>query len=73
MILKIFIEFFGVKIVIRLSKNHCDLILTIRFDLSQNSLYLPIFIDILPIFIDICSIFIDILSIFFQKFQHICV
>ena len=70
MILGVFIEFFGVKIVIGLSKNHCDLILTVGFDLSQNSRYLPIFTDILPIFTDILPIFTDILSIFFQKFQH---
>ena len=50
MILGVFIEFFGVKIVIGLSKNHCDLILTIGFDLSQNSRYLQIFTDILSIF-----------------------
>ena len=43
MILEVFIEFFGVKIVIGLSKNHCDLIITVGFDLSQNSRYLPIF------------------------------
>ena len=36
MILGIFIEFFGVKIVIELSKNHCDLILTVGFDFSSN-------------------------------------
>ena len=36
MILGIFIEFFGAKIVIELSKNHCDLILTVRFDFSSN-------------------------------------
>ena len=28
---------FGVKIIIELSKNYCDLILTVGFDLSQNS------------------------------------
>ena len=60
MILGVFIEFFGVKIVIGLSKNHCDLILTVGFDLSQNSRYLPIFTNVSPIFTDI----------FFQKFQH---
>ena len=27
---------FGVKIVIGLSKNHCDLILTLRFHLSKK-------------------------------------
>ena len=51
MILGVFIEFFGVKIVIGLSKNHCDLIITVGFDLSQNSR----FTDILPIFTDIFS------------------
>ena len=50
MILGVFIEFFGVKIVIGLSKNHCNLILTVGFDLSQNSRYLLIFTDISPIF-----------------------
>ena len=33
---RVFIEFFGVKIAIGLSKNHCDLILTVGFDLSQK-------------------------------------
>ena len=60
MILGGFIEFFGVKIIIGLSKNHCDLILTVRFDLSQNNRYLPIFTYILPIFTDISPIFTDI-------------
>ena len=36
MILGVFIEFFGVKIVIGLSKNHCDLILTNGFDFGSN-------------------------------------
>ena len=36
MILGVFIEFFGVKIVIRLSKNLCDLILTVGFDFGSN-------------------------------------
>ena len=36
MILGVFIEFFGVKIAIKLSKNHCDLILTVGFDLSKK-------------------------------------
>ena len=36
MILGVFIEFFGVKIVIRLSKNRCDLILTVIFDFGSN-------------------------------------
>ena len=36
MILGVFIEVFGVKIVIGLSKNHCDLILTVRFDFGSN-------------------------------------
>ena len=31
------IYIFGVKIAIGLSKNYCDLILTVGFDLSQNS------------------------------------
>ena len=62
MILGVFIKFFGVKLVIELSKNHCDLILTIRFDLSQNRRYLPIFIDILLIFTDISPIFTNIFS-----------
>ena len=50
MILGVFKDFFGVKIVIGLSKNHCDLILTVGFDLSQNSRYLPIFYRYLPLF-----------------------
>ena len=50
MILGVFIEFFGVKIAIKLSKNHCDLILTIGFDLSQNNRYISDISDILPIF-----------------------
>ena len=70
MILGVFIEFFGVKRVIGLLKNHCDLILTVGFDLSQNSRYLPVVTDILSIFTDISPIFTDILPIFFQKFQH---
>ena len=62
MILGVFIDFFFlVKIVIGLSKNHCDLIITVVFDLSQNSR-----------FTDILSIFTYILLIFFQKF-HTCV
>ena len=36
MMLGVFIEFFGVKIVIVLSKNHCDLILTVGFDFGSN-------------------------------------
>ena len=36
MILGLFIEFFGVKIVIGLSKNHCDLFLTVGFDFGSN-------------------------------------
>ena len=51
MILGVFIEFFGVKIDIDLSKNHCDLILTIGFDLSQNSRYISDISDILPIYL----------------------
>ena len=51
MILGVFIKFFGVKITIRLSKNHCDLILTVGFDLSQNSQYIFDISDILPIYL----------------------
>ena len=36
MILGVFIEFFGVKIAIGMSKNHCDLILTVGFDFGSN-------------------------------------
>ena len=36
MILGVFIEFFGVKIVIGLSKNRYDLFLTVGFDLGSN-------------------------------------
>ena len=36
MILRVFIEFFGVKIAIRLSKNHCDLFITVGFDVGSN-------------------------------------
>ena len=76
MILGVFIEFFGVKIVIGLSQNHCDLIITVGFDFSQNSQYLPIFYryisDIYQYFTYISPIFTEILSIFFQKFQHMC-
>ena len=43
MILEVFIEFFRLKIVIGLSKTHCNLILTVEFYLNQNSQY---FIDI---------------------------
>ena len=32
-------------------KNHCDLILTVRFDLSQNSRYISDIFDILPIYL----------------------
>ena len=46
MILWVFIEFFRIKIVIGWLKNHCDLIITVGFDLSQNIRYLPIFTDI---------------------------
>ena len=66
MILGIFIEFFGVKIVIGLSKNHCDLILTVGFDLSQNSRYLPIFYIYLLIFYQYLSIY---LRYFFKNFS----
>ena len=37
MILGEFIDVFGVKIVIGLLKNYCDLILTVGFDLSQKT------------------------------------
>ena len=36
MILGVFIEFFEVKIAIGLSKNLCDLILTVGFDFGSN-------------------------------------
>ena len=36
MILWVFIEFFGVKLTIGLSKNHCDLILIVGFDFGSN-------------------------------------
>ena len=36
MVLEVFIKFFGVKITIGLSKNHCDLILTVGFDFDSN-------------------------------------
>ena len=36
MILGVFIEFFGVKIVIGLSKTRCDLFLTVGFDFDSN-------------------------------------
>ena len=36
MILGVFIEFFGVKIAIELSKNGCDLFLTVGFDFCSN-------------------------------------
>ena len=36
MILGVFIECFGVKIVIGLSKNRCDLFLTVGFDFGSN-------------------------------------
>ena len=51
MILGVFIELFGVKIAIGLSKNHCNLILTFGFDLSQNNLYIFDISDILPIYL----------------------
>ena len=72
MILEVFIEFFGVKTVIGLSINHCDLILTIGFDLSQNSRYIFDISDILPIYLryftDISMIFINISPIFYRYF-----
>ena len=58
MILGIFIEFLGVKIAIELSKNHCDLILTVGFDLNQNNLYIS----------DILSIYLRYLLIFYRYF-----
>ena len=36
MILGVFIEIFGVKLVIGLSKNRCNLFLTVRFDFGSN-------------------------------------
>ena len=36
MIVGVFIEFFGVKIAIGLSKNHCDFILIVGFDFGSN-------------------------------------
>ena len=36
MIFRVFIEFFGVKITIGLSKNHYDLILTVGFNFGSN-------------------------------------
>ena len=57
MILGVFIEFFRVKIVIGLSKNHCDLILIVGFNLSQNSQYLLIFYRYLPIYLLYLPIF----------------
>ena len=70
MILGVFIEFFGVKIVIRLSKNHCDLILTVGFFLSQNNRYISDISDILPIYLRYLSIYLRYLLIFFKKFQQ---
>ena len=67
MILWVFIEFFGIKIVIRLSKNHYDLILKTGFDLSQNIPYLLIFYRYN--FIEISGIS-DISSIFRQFFIY---
>ena len=46
MILGVFIDFFGVKLVIGLSKNHCDLILTVGFNLSQKTDIYRYFTDI---------------------------
>ena len=50
MILGVLIEFFGVKIVIGLSINHCDSIITVGFDLSKKNRYLPIYLRYLLIF-----------------------
>ena len=36
MILGVLIEFFGLKLAIRLSKNRCDLFLTVGFDFGSN-------------------------------------
>ena len=36
MILGVFIKIFGVKIAIGLSKNRCDLLLTVGFDFGSN-------------------------------------
>ena len=36
MILGVFIEFFGVKITIALSKNRCNLFITVGFDFCSN-------------------------------------
>ena len=36
MILGVFIEFFEVKIAVGLSKNRCDLFLTVEFDFCSN-------------------------------------
>ena len=51
MILRVFIEFSGIKIVIGLSKNHCDLILTVGFDLNQNNRYISNISNILSIYL----------------------
>ena len=66
MILGVFIEFFRVKIVIELSKTHCDLILTVGFYLSQNSQY---FIDIYQYFINIYQYISYIYRYFFKNFM----
>ena len=50
MILGVFIKIFGAEIVIGLS-NHCDLILTVTFDLSKNCRYMSDISDILPIYL----------------------
>ena len=68
MILRVFVEFFGVKIVIGLSKNHRDLILTVGFDLSQNSRYLSIFYRYLPIFYRYLLIYLRYLLVFYLYF-----
>ena len=60
MILRAFIEFFGVKIAIGLSKNHCNLIITVGFDLSQNSRYISDISDIYRYIYDIYQYFTDI-------------
>ena len=75
MILRVFIEFFGVKIVIGLSNNHYDLIITVGFYLSQNSRYILDISDILPIYLryftNISMIFTDIFLILIDIFPEI--
>ena len=42
MILGVFIEFFGVKIAIGLSKNRCNLFITVGFDFGSNLTFEPL-------------------------------